>query len=157
MKENEEQQVEANVPEFMKGGDTPQDENWRLMTILQMRWPDAAALEKEDRQFLLEKSVEVEKFLQEQQPQQPQVQEQPQMQQPQMQQQMQPQMQQQLQQPQMQAQMQPQQSAGQMPPQMQMQPQMQPQMQMPPHMEMQAQQLSTDMKDVLPDTTLGSK
>ena len=47
---------------------TRQEENWRLMTILQIPWRDADAIEnKEDRTFLLEKAVEVEGFLQQQQ------------------------------------------------------------------------------------------
>jgi hypothetical protein len=45
-----------------------QEENWRMMTILQMPWRDAESIEDEsDRKFLLEKAVEVETFLQSQQ------------------------------------------------------------------------------------------
>ena len=47
---------------------TRQEENWRLMTILQIPWKDAESIEsEEDRKFLLEKANEVEGFLQQQQ------------------------------------------------------------------------------------------
>ena len=48
--------------------DSRQEENWRLMTILQMPWRDAEGIkDKKDRDFLLEKANEVEAFLQIQQ------------------------------------------------------------------------------------------
>ena len=45
-----------------------QEENWKLMTVLQIPWHLANEIEDEDdRKFLLEKAVEVEGFLQQQQ------------------------------------------------------------------------------------------
>ena len=36
-----------------------QEENWELMTVLQIPWPDTKSLSKTDRTFLLEKATEV--------------------------------------------------------------------------------------------------
>ena len=47
---------------------TRQEENWRLMTILQIPWREAEAITgEEDRKFLLDKATEVETYLQQQQ------------------------------------------------------------------------------------------
>lgn len=97
MNENKETGA-VDAPFTSNNNNTVQDQNWRLMTILQMSWAEAAALEGEDREFLLEKAVEVEGYLQQQQKQQQDMMQQ-QMQQPQMQMQ-QPQMQ--MQEPQVQ-------------------------------------------------------
>ena len=89
-----------------------QEENWALMTVLQIPWHHADEINKdEDREFLLEKATVVEAYLQQQQKQQ---------QQQQMQQQAMQMQHQQIQQ-------QPQQGMAQG-----MQPQMQPQMQQQP-------------------------
>ena len=54
-----------------------QEQNWRLMTILQIPWHHANQIsDKEDREFLLNKATEVEGFLQMQQQQQQQQQQQ---------------------------------------------------------------------------------
>ena len=46
---------------------TRQEENWMLMTTLQIPWKDANAIDdKEDRAFLLDKVREVQKYMQEQ-------------------------------------------------------------------------------------------
>ena len=50
---------------------TRQEENWVLMTTLQIPWYHAEKVEKkEDRDFLLNKSKEVQEFMQKQQQQQ---------------------------------------------------------------------------------------
>tara|TARA_R110000824_G_scaffold366358_1_gene555011 strand:+ start:180 stop:413 length:234 start_codon:yes stop_codon:yes gene_type:complete len=36
-----------------------QEENWELMTVLQIPWPDTKSLSKADKAFLLEKATEV--------------------------------------------------------------------------------------------------
>ncbi len=47
---------------------TKQEENWELMTLLQMPWFEANRVEDpEDRQFLLEKAEQVKKHITEQQ------------------------------------------------------------------------------------------
>ena len=47
---------------------TRQEENWMLMTTLQIPWRDCNAIEdRSDRDFLLEKVKEVQKFMMEQQ------------------------------------------------------------------------------------------
>ena len=46
---------------------TRQEENWMIMTTLQIPWKDANAIEdRADRDFLLEKVKEVQKYMQEQ-------------------------------------------------------------------------------------------
>ena len=47
---------------------TKQEENWMLMTTLQIPWKDANSIDsRDDRDFLLEKVKEVQQFLQKQQ------------------------------------------------------------------------------------------
>ena len=43
-----------------------QEQNWKLMTVLQIPWHHVEKLGEEDRKFLIEKSVEVEEHLQKQ-------------------------------------------------------------------------------------------
>jgi len=46
---------------------TTREENWELMSILGMTWSDASSiLDEDDRKFLLEKSVEVKAYAEEQ-------------------------------------------------------------------------------------------
>jgi len=42
---------------------TQQEENWELMTILSIPWPDSKKLSKEDRAFLLQRAAELKDFL----------------------------------------------------------------------------------------------
>ena len=50
---------------------TKQEENWELMTILQIPWSESCKItDKEDREFLLKKSAEVKQALLKQQQQQ---------------------------------------------------------------------------------------
>lgn len=75
---------EDNVVD-VEGSESPekmsiQEQNWRLMTILQIPWHHANQISDEaDREFLLNKATEVEGFLQmqQQQQQQQQMQQQP--------------------------------------------------------------------------------
>ncbi len=86
-----EQKIDPNMPPFLQGEWVDpvgkQEENWRLMTILNIPWNDANKIEDEsDRKFLIQKAKEVEGFLKMQQAvamqQQQQMQEQMMMQQP---------------------------------------------------------------------------
>jgi hypothetical protein len=81
MNKNENDTGEQQVPPPLQDGHpfgsppaepkTRQEENWRLMTILQVPWNQANKIDdEEDRKFLLEKAKEVEGFLQAQQAQQ---------------------------------------------------------------------------------------
>jgi hypothetical protein len=67
---NNETQLPSGAPAGMAAteGDSRQEQNWRLMTVLQIPWHHANSIEDEsDRKFLLNKATEVEGFLQMQQ------------------------------------------------------------------------------------------
>ena len=68
-----EAQLPSGAPQGMAAteGNSRQEQNWRLMTVLQIPWHHANSIENEsDRKFLLNKATEVEGFLQMQQQQQ---------------------------------------------------------------------------------------
>tara|TARA_Y100000310_G_scaffold335887_1_gene419029 strand:- start:887 stop:1204 length:318 start_codon:yes stop_codon:yes gene_type:complete len=66
MSENNENEAKKPRPQSVLM--SKQEENWRLMTVLQIPWHHANRIEtEEDRKFLLEKATEVEGFMQQQQ------------------------------------------------------------------------------------------